>query len=83
MENSRLDLLLAGSWDKFSKIRSVAIDAERDFITFRLLKQICAENREKYLRLEELSVAPMALTICDNLPYSQGMTIMNKGGGLL
>ena len=80
MENSRLELLLARSWDKFSRIRSVAIDTERDFITFGLVKQICAENGEKCLRPEELSVAPMASAVCDNLPYGQGMMIMNKGG---
>ena len=46
MEKSRLKLLLARSWDKFSRIRSVAIDTERDFITFGLVKQICAEMGE-------------------------------------
>ena len=80
MEKSRLKLLLARSWDKFSRIRSVAIDTERDFITFGLVKQICAENGEKYLRPEELSVAPMASAVCDNLPCGQEVMIMNKGG---
>ena len=83
MENSRSELLLARSWDKFSKIRSVAIDTKRDSIAFGLVEQICTENGEKYLRLEELSVAPMASAVCDNLLYGQGMMIMNKGGDLL
>lgn len=80
MENSQSELLLARSWDKFSKIRPFAIDTQRDFITFGLVKQICAENREKYLQLEKPSGAPMASAACDNLPYGQGMTILNKGG---
>jgi Mg-chelatase subunit ChlD len=80
LENSRLELLLARSWDKLSRIRSVAIDTERDFITFGLMEQICAENGEKNLQLEEPSGAPMTSAVCDNLPYGQGMMIMNKGG---
>jgi Mg-chelatase subunit ChlD len=80
LENSQPELLFARSWDKFSKIRSVAIDTERDFITFGLVEQICAENGEKCLRLEELSVASMASAVCDDLPYGQGMMSMNKGG---
>ena len=50
-------------------IRSVAIDTERDFVTFGLVKQICDEMGGKYLRLEELSAAPMASAVRDNLLY--------------
>jgi len=80
LENSRLDLFLARSWDKFSKIRSVAIDTQRDCITFGLVEQIWAENGEKNLELEEPSVAPMTSAVCSSLPYDQGMMFINRGG---
>jgi magnesium chelatase subunit D len=50
-------------------IKSIAIDTERDFITFRLVEQICAEMAGKYLRLEELSAAPIASAVRENLCY--------------
>jgi len=80
LENSRSELLLARSWDKFSMIRSVAIDTDPAFIAFGLVEQICSKNGEKYLQREELNVAPMASAVCDNLSYGQGMMIMNKEG---
>jgi len=80
LENSGSELLLARSWDKFSKIRPLAIDTQRECISFGLMDQICAENGEKNLQLEEPSVAPMTSAVCDNLPYGQGMMIINKGG---
>jgi len=64
---------------KSAGIRSIAIDTERDFITFGLVKQICAEMGGKYLRLEELSAAPIASAVRDNLPQSHGLS-MNFGG---
>jgi magnesium chelatase subunit D len=60
-------------------IRSIAIDTERDFITFGLVKQICAEMNGKYLRLEELSAAPIASAVRNNLPQSHGLSV-NFGG---
>ena len=54
-------------------IKSIAIDTERDFITFRLVKQICAEMAGKYLRLEELSAAPIASAVRENLCYGAEM----------
>jgi magnesium chelatase subunit D len=60
-------------------IRSIAIDTERDFITFGLVKQICAEMGGKYLRLEELSAAPIASAVRDNLPRGAEMAISEGG----
>jgi len=54
-------------------VKSIAIDTERDFITFGLVKQICAEMDGKYLRLEELSAAPIASAVRDNLSYGSEM----------
>ena len=53
----------------FAGIKSIAIDTERDFITFGLVKQICDEMKGHYLRLEELSAAPIASAIRSNLHY--------------
>lgn len=50
-------------------INSIAIDTERDFVTFGLVKQICAEMGGKYLRLEELSTAPLVSAVRDNLAF--------------
>ena len=55
-------------------VKSIAIDTERDFITFGLVKQICAEMDGKYLRLEELSAAPIASAVRDNLSYGLEMS---------
>lgn len=48
-------------------INSIAIDTERDFITFGLVKRICDEMKGHYLRLEELSAAPIASAVRSNL----------------
>jgi magnesium chelatase subunit D len=48
-------------------VKSIAIDSERDFITFGLVKQICDVMKGRYLRLEELSAAPIASAIRNNL----------------
>jgi len=48
-------------------IKSVAIDTEREFITFGMVKQICNEMNGKYFRLEELSAAPIASVVRGNL----------------
>ncbi|MBT0159906.1 putative cobaltochelatase [Candidatus Bathyarchaeota archaeon A05DMB-2] len=50
-------------------IQSIAIDTERDFLTFGLVKQLCTEMAGKYLRLEELSAAPIASAVRGNLFY--------------
>ncbi|PVX24432.1 MAG: magnesium chelatase ATPase subunit D [Candidatus Bathyarchaeum sp.] len=65
---------------KSAGIKSIAIDTERDFITFGLVKQICAEMGGKYLHLESLSAAPIASAVRDNLPQSHGIMTMNFGG---
>ncbi|HDQ06253.1 MAG TPA: putative cobaltochelatase [Candidatus Bathyarchaeota archaeon] len=64
---------------KSAGIKSIAIDTERDFITFGLVKQICAEMNGKYLCLEELDAAPIASAVRHNLPSHKPMT-MNFGG---
>ena len=51
-------------------VKSIAIDSRRDFIMFGLVKQICAEMKGRYLRLEELSAAPIASAVRNNLPYN-------------
>jgi magnesium chelatase subunit D len=65
---------------KSAGITSLGIDTERDFITFGLVKQICAEMGGKYLRLEELSAAPIASAVRGSLPQSHGIMTMNFGG---
>ncbi len=50
-------------------IKSIAIDTERSFLTFGLVKQICDEMKGHYLQLEELSAAPIASVVRDNLSY--------------
>ena len=54
-------------------IKSIAIDTERDFINFGLVKQICSAMGGQYLRLEELSAAPIASAVRDNLCYGSGL----------
>jgi magnesium chelatase subunit D len=58
-------------------IQSLALDTERDFITFGLVKQISTEMGGKYLRLEELSAAPIASAVRTNLFYDPGIPINN------
>ncbi|MEM4243576.1 MAG: putative cobaltochelatase [Candidatus Bathyarchaeia archaeon] len=48
-------------------INSIAIDTERSFITFGLVRQICAELGGKYFQLEELAAAPIISAVRDNL----------------
>jgi magnesium chelatase subunit D len=61
-------------------IKSIAIDTERGFITFGLVKQICAEMDGTYFQLEELSAAPIASAVRDNLSYGFGDNRMSIGG---
>ncbi len=51
-------------------IRSIAIDTEQGFVTFRLVAQICTELGGTYLRLEELKSAPIASAVRGNLGYA-------------
>jgi magnesium chelatase subunit D len=44
-------------------IHSIAIDTERGFITFGLVKQLSEAMGSKYLRLEELSAVPIASAV--------------------
>ena len=62
-------------------IKSIAIDTERDFVTFGLVKQICAEMAGNYLRLEELSAAPIASAVRDSLFNDTVMTSGYEVGG--
>ena len=64
---------------KFAGIKSIAIDTERDFISFGLVNQICSEMGGKYLRLEELSAVPLASAVRSNLPQSYGIMNTNFG----
>jgi magnesium chelatase subunit D len=48
-------------------IKTIAIDTERGFLTFGLVRQLCDEMKGKYLRLEEISAAPIASAIRNNL----------------
>jgi magnesium chelatase subunit D len=65
---------------KTAGIKSIAIDTERDFITFGLVNQICSEMGGKYFRLEELSAAPIVSAVRSNLPQSHGLVTMSFGG---
>jgi magnesium chelatase subunit D len=57
-------------------IQSIAIDTERGFLTFGLVKQVCNEMGGKYLRLEELSATPIASAVREALPY--GSEVMRR-----
>lgn len=62
-------------------IKSIAIDTERDFINFGLVKQICAVMGGQYLQLEELSAAPLASAVRNNLSYALGNNRAMSIGG--
>jgi magnesium chelatase subunit D len=59
-------------------IQSIAIDTERGFLTFGLVKQVCEEMGGKYLRLEELSAAPIASAVRETLPCGPEVMHNNK-----
>jgi magnesium chelatase subunit D len=61
---------------KRANIRSIAMDTEQGFITFGLVKQICAELGGTYLRLEELKSGPIASAVRDNLGYASERRII-------
>jgi magnesium chelatase subunit D len=61
----------------FAGVKAIAIDTERDFITFGLVKQICGEMKGRYLRLEELSAEPIASAVRGNLVHSSEMAWNN------
>jgi magnesium chelatase subunit D len=48
-------------------IQAIAVDTERGFLSFGLVKQISEAMGGKYLRLEELSAAPIVSAVRDNL----------------
>ncbi|MCL5877517.1 MAG: putative cobaltochelatase [Candidatus Bathyarchaeota archaeon] len=48
-------------------IQTIAVDTERGFLSFGLVKQISEAVGGKYLRLEELSAAPIVSAVKDNL----------------
>jgi len=50
-----------------AEIQSIAVDTERDFLSFGLVKQISNEMGGKYLHLNELNFAPITSAIQDNL----------------
>jgi magnesium chelatase subunit D len=51
-------------------IHTIAVDTERDFISFGLVKKISEAMGGKYLRLEELSATPLVRAVHDNLNHS-------------
>jgi len=63
---------------KAASIRSIAIDTEQSFVTFRLVKQICTELGGTYLRLEELKSAPIASAVRESLGYTGGSNFKRK-----
>jgi len=60
-----------------TNIQSLAVDTERDFLSFGLVKQISTEMGGKYLRLEELSAAPLASAVRNKLFHGPGITFNN------
>lgn len=50
-----------------SGVKALAIDTERGFLTFGLVRQICDEMKGRYLRLEELSASPIVSAVRDGL----------------
>ncbi len=50
-----------------SGVKAIAIDTERGFLTFGLVKQVCDEMKGRYLRLEELSASPIASAVRENM----------------
>ncbi|MCW3998673.1 MAG: putative cobaltochelatase [Candidatus Bathyarchaeota archaeon] len=48
-------------------VKALAIDTERGFLTFGLVKQICDEMNGRYLRLEELSASPIVSAVREGL----------------
>jgi len=63
---------------KAASIRSIAIDTEQSFVTFRLVKQICTELGGTYFRLEELKSAPIASAVRESLGYTGGSNFKRK-----
>jgi Mg-chelatase subunit ChlD len=47
----------------FAGVKALAIDTEQGFLSFGLVKQICGEMNGRYLRLEELSAAPIVSAV--------------------
>ncbi|NLE05693.1 MAG: VWA domain-containing protein, partial [Crenarchaeota archaeon] len=60
-----------------SGIKSIAIDTERGFLTFGLVKKICEEMKGRYMQLEELSASPLASAVRDNLSQNSEMNWNN------
>ena len=58
-------------------VKAIAIDTERGYLTFGLVKQICDEMKGRYLRLEELSAAPIASAVRGNLVNGPEITWNN------
>ncbi len=58
-------------------IHSIAVDTERDFISFGLVKQLSEAMGGKYLRLEELSATPLVTAVRNDLIHSPKLTWNN------
>lgn len=56
-------------------IHSIAIDTERNFINFGLVKKISKAMGGKYLRLEELSAIPLVNAVRSNLIHNENPLI--------
>jgi len=52
---------------KAANIKSIAVDTEQGFVTFRLVKQLCTEMGGTYLQLEELESTPIVSAVQENL----------------
>jgi magnesium chelatase subunit D len=59
-------------------IQSIAIDTERSFLSFGLVRHICEEMCGKYLRLEELSAAPLISVVRENMFHGPEMACCNS-----
>jgi magnesium chelatase subunit D len=59
-------------------IQSIAIDTERSFLSFGLVRQICEEMCGKYLRLEELSAEPLVSAVRENMFHGPEMAWCNS-----
>ena len=58
-------------------IQSIVLDTEQDFLSFGLVKQISDEMGGKYMRLDELSAAPIASAVRSKLLTGTSNTFNN------
>jgi magnesium chelatase subunit D len=61
-------------------IQSIAIDTESSFLTFGLVKQVCDVMGGKYLKLNELSAAPIASAVRGAMFDDSGLSFFDGIG---